>query len=207
VSNGWYRLELTYEESSSATQYLRLITNVGGEVQIFGNQLEEGSYATSYIPTDGAVVTRFQDQASKDNLESYINSSEGVFYAEINIGNQSDVQRYLSLSDGGTSNRVLIKISTNSSRLFANLNSVGLSETIDINAYNKVAIKWGTNVFKLFINGVLVGSKTELITVVGLDTLSYSFGNGVSEPLHGKTKDLRVYNEALTDAELITLTQ
>ena len=176
-------------------------------VAYYGHQLEKGTYATSLIYTSGTEVTRFADQSSKDNLESYINSSEGVFYAEINAINESDVQRCLSLSDGIGTNRVLIRVNANSSTVFANLNNVGLSETIDINAYNKVAIKWGTNVFKLFINGVLVGSKTDLITVVGLDTLSYSYGNVVSEPLHGKTKDIRVYNEALTDAELITLTQ
>jgi len=187
--------------------YFGDVVGVGNQsVAYYGHQLELGTYATSLIYTSGAEVTRFKDEASKDNLESYINSSEGVLYAEFNVGNISEVSRYISVSDGTASNRVLIGISGSQDRIASFLNTTTIySNTIDLTANNKVVVKWGTNVFKLFVNGALVGTKTDFISIVGLNTFSYSSGSGGS-PIHGKTKDIRVFNEALTDAELIELT-
>ena len=48
-----------------------------------GAQLEEGSYATSYIPTSGSTVTRNQDIFTRDGIGSLINSTEGVLFVEI----------------------------------------------------------------------------------------------------------------------------
>jgi hypothetical protein len=179
------------------------------DIEIFGAQLEEGSYATSYIPTSGAEVTRFKDEASKDNLESYINSSEGVLYAELNIGNISDASRYLSISDGSTSNRIRLYIGTNSSVIYGVLNDViSQGYNIGTTSYNKVAVKWKQNEFKFFVNGVLISSNNDSITLpIGMNRIGFDRGNGSSASLFGKTKDLRVYNEALTDDELIALTQ
>jgi hypothetical protein len=213
VSNGWYRLELTYEESSSATQYLRLITNVGGEVQIFGNQLEEGSYATSYIPTDGAAVTRFKDEASKDNLESYINSSEGVLYAEMSALNDDLSFREISISDNSTSNAIRVYYSSSSNGISYQVRSNGSLELLvtyisnDITDFNKIAVKWKINDFSMWVNGVNVFSESLGETPISMNTITFSPSISSNADFEGKIKDLRVYNEALTDAELITLTQ
>ena len=68
------------------------------------------------------------------------------------------------------------------------------------------ASKYEDNNSKLFINGVQVGTTNTTATVPsGLSRLGFDSGNGGS-PFKGKVKDLRVYNTALTDAELITLT-
>ena len=50
---------------------------------IWGAQLEQQSYATSYIPTNGATNTRLQDIANNSGNSTLINSTEGVLYAEI----------------------------------------------------------------------------------------------------------------------------
>ena len=76
----------------------------------------------------------------------------------------------------------------------------------DITAFNKVAIKYEDNNSKLFINGVQVGSTNTTATVPsGLSRLGFDSGGGGSK-FHVKVKDLRVYNTALTDLELQTLT-
>ena len=54
-----------------------------GGILIYGAQLEQQSYATSYIPTSGASSTRLRDLASGSGNSTLINSTEGVLYAEI----------------------------------------------------------------------------------------------------------------------------
>ena len=54
-----------------------------GSVYIYGAQVEELSYATSYIPTYGAVRTRLQDSVTGAGTSSDFNSVEGVLFAEV----------------------------------------------------------------------------------------------------------------------------
>ena len=214
VTTDWQRFEvqITPTSSTDGVAFRRLSASDLDSIEVWGVQLEEGSYATSYIPTNGATATRFKDEASKDNLESYINSSEGVLYAEINVGNIADFSRYLSISDGGTSNRVILGVGGGATKIVSFVSGGGssiniISSTIDLTQNQKIAVKWKQNEFKLFVNGVLEDSNTTNFSLpTNMDSLNYSAGDSSSSPLYGKTKDLRVYNEALTDAELIELT-
>jgi len=55
---------------------------------------------------------------------------------------------------------------------------------------------------------VQIGSTDTSVNLpIGLNRLDMDFGNGSkSYPFRGNVKDLRVYNTALTDAELVALT-
>ena len=58
----------------------------------------------------------------------------------------------------------------------------------------------------MYVNGVLIASDTNgSIGSFTLDRLTFDNSNGVN-PFYGNVKDLRVYNTALTDQELINLT-
>ena len=48
---------------------------------VWGWQLEQGSYATSYIPTSGSAVTRLADSCSQTVPDGVIGQTEGVLYA------------------------------------------------------------------------------------------------------------------------------
>jgi len=99
-------------------------------------------------------------------------------------------------------------------RIGAGINVGGVSQcdifkdSIDILSINKVAFSYSLNKFELWINGVkeaedLSGSVFSLNT---LNKLSFSRGNDTLNFI-SNTKDLRVYNTALTDAELQALTR
>ena len=73
--------------------------------------------------------------------------------------------------------------------------------------FNKIALVYGSNNFAFWVNGV----RKFLVTSASTPLRFYSnidFENGAnSSVLYGKSKDVRVYNTALSDQELQALTQ
>ena len=80
---------------------------------------------------------------------------------------------------------------------------------LDVTSLSKVAVRYSLNNFSLWVNGV---KRVETLTYAGipsntLNNLSFD-RNGIGElDFRGNVKDLKLYNTALTDQELIALTQ
>ena len=70
---------------------------------------------------------------------------------------------------------------------------------------NKVALKYKLNDFSLWVNGVEVATDILGNAPIALNVLNFDNGVGGAD-FYGNTKDVRVYNTALTDQELINLT-
>lgn len=219
IADGWYRCSMTKTLTSFAGGATILIADADGSstytgngtsgIYIFGAQLEQGSYPTSYIPTSGSAVTRVADECNNSANDQVINSSEGVLYAEV-AGSSNDTVRY-SISDGSNSNNIYIELSSSAviavGRLSA-VNQFSIFSPQTITNYNKIAIKYKQNDFALWINGVEVGTDTSGNTYPTntLDSLQFNRGDGGVD-FYGNVKDVRVYNTALTDQELASLTQ
>jgi len=90
--NGWYRITVSGTFNDSLTQvqgaqvYLTTYgtTTTTNGVYLWGAQLEQGSFPTSYIPTSGSTATRTADNVSMtgENFSSWYNQSEGTVYAD-----------------------------------------------------------------------------------------------------------------------------
>tara|TARA_R110001606_G_scaffold24000_2_gene80084 strand:+ start:441 stop:1637 length:1197 start_codon:yes stop_codon:yes gene_type:complete len=218
VTNQWQRFDVTSTTvSTSSALRLRLrgseSTSDSADVSIWGAQVEQGSYPTSYIPTQGSTVTRVQEVCNNGGNDQVINSIEGVLYAEIAALSDDGTTRVLSISDGGnatnvvrigysiTSNQINVRLIVNS--VTTQFNYVG-----NVLNKNKIALKWKLNDAALWVNGVEVDANLSFTTFIAnaLNILNFSNGNGTSNPFYGNTKDVRVYNTALTDAELQALT-
>ncbi len=215
LTSEWFRLELNPLTllSGNTNAILIFTSNDATNCLIYGCQVEEGSYATSYIPTSGSTVTRNADIFSRDGISSLINSTEGVLFAEINFGQIDSSARYICVSDGTTNNRAILGVEGGVSRIyyfFTNGGSgvVSLNNTLsDISIFNKVAIKWKENDFALWLNGVEVATDTSGTTPSAGTFNSLLFTSGASsQRFNGKVKQLQVYDTALTDNQLIQLT-
>jgi hypothetical protein len=213
IGNGWFRLDMTTTVNCTSVRVYNGDSDgnfASGSIYIQYAQLEVGSYATSYIPTSGSAVTRSADSCDNGGNEQVINSTEGVLYYEALFGQQESTSRYISINDKSSSNRVLIGVSggTNILRAFVFSGSVQqaqIIDTVDLSETLKLAISYKQNEIKFFKNGFQVSSTvTSAITPVGLSVLD--FDDSMNAKFYGEAKDVRVYNNALTDAELQALT-
>lgn len=80
LPNGWYRIQVTGTMGSAAGNSITSLEigtfNQAGSCFVWGAQLEEGSNATSYIPTIASTVTRNADVISKTGLSGITSITE-----------------------------------------------------------------------------------------------------------------------------------
>jgi len=215
VGNDWWRCSLTFEATvnTAVRIYPDSITGTtAGNIYMQYAQLEDGSYATSYIPTSGSAVTRLADACNGSGNEQVINSTEGVLYAEIAALSDDLSFRRLTISDNSYSNTIDILLTNNSNEIRVLIRD-GSSTTSQIShtvssivESNKIAFKYKSGNNSLWINGLNVGNTSDTFTLPSLTDLSFDRGDGAN-PFYGKVKDVRVYDNSMTDQELKSLTQ
>lgn len=215
--NGWYRCIMNFSGTNNTHYFYPNIqgTADSGYIYVFGGQIEAGDYATSYIPTTTATVTRSADVCDGAGTEAEFNDSEGVLYAEISFDAQtSSTNRRVAISDGTDDNRILIQnIGSTSNRLqfytiVNNATSTDFyTDLLDITSFNKIVFKYKINDFSVWINGfeILTDTSGATFTNGTLTELAFDGGDGNND-FYGKTKELAVFKEALTDSELEDLT-
>ena len=221
--NGWYRLEITDTSVSTAFNVIILTqngttTNYTGDgssgFYLWGAQLEQGSYATSYIPnlTTGNK-TRSADACSDSGTSADINSEEGVLFVEMATFDQNDTSdRRIAISSGNTNYVIRLTYAVTANRLYAvvySLGTVWATYTALSNAedFNKVALKYKASDFDFYVNGVKVQQQSSGATFPANTMTEVAFDNGGGgNDFYGKIKQLIVFNEALSDSELETLT-
>ena len=215
LSGEWQRLE--YYNSTTSDYLLTLSTYSGAtarEVYIFGAQVEVGSYPTSYIPTSGSDVTRVAETSSQTVPDGVIGQTEGTVFLDSKMALQS-INNYqlFSINNGGGSDRIRILTATaNRLRFIYQLDGGSTAYSF----YNptdygsltslKIAFTYKSGDIKVYINGVLVDSSSNTFTIA--ETLTNidiaSSAGGYSQMFFN---DVKLYNTALTDAQLIALTQ
>ena len=220
LSDGWYDIAITKDLVSNSTVVASLRDDLGNRtyqgngtsgVYIFGAQLEQSSYAKSYIPTNGSTVTRLAETADNAGNAATFNDSEGVLFAEISaLANGSF--RYITLSDGTDSNNVQFGFFPLPKQVQFEVNSGGSSQlgyldtNIDVLFNTKLCIKYKQNDFSIYVNGFEVHTDSSGLSPIGLDRICFDRGDGCGDNFYGKTKKLEYYNTALTSLEMETLT-
>ena len=212
-TNKWVRYEYNFLSTGTTTNLgIRGVVSQETDIQIWGAQLEQQSYATSYIPTEGSTVTRNQDVCNNGGSLASINSTEGVFYAEIARSEEENLYRLLGIDDGTSNNYV--KMGFENSRgafwIRAVINGVtSISSdnalTSNPNEFYKIAIRYQSGNSAIYINGTSVLTTTTTFSSGNFTALDFNHWNN-SLNFFGKTKALAVWKEALSDEELTELT-
>ena len=220
--NGWWRLQFTDTSVSTSFNVIAILNNgstiytgdgVSG-VCIYGSQLEQGSYATSYIPTSGSSVTRVAETCNGAGDVNTFNSEEFVFLIETKVFKNDLSFRAVSLSDGTISNRIIIEFRNEENLLWARYVKGGVAEgkitgitSIDLSNNNKIALRGKENNFSLWVNGSKIAEDLTVSMIPNgtLDRANLDRGDG-SESLSAKTKGIIYINEYYTDTQMSELT-
>ena len=181
-----------------------------GSAIIFGAQLEQGSYPTSYIKSNsGSATTRSAETASNSGDASTFNDSEGVLMAEISALDNDEIKE-ITLSNGGNAERILLSYNS-IGRLDVNVIASDTYQAafnytnINSTEFNKILISYKQNDFKLFVNGFKVGNSLSGNIPSGLDTINFGATYNASvNSFYGNTKQIQYYDSADIDLETLT---
>jgi|14_taG_2_1085336.scaffolds.fasta_scaffold17029_2 hypothetical protein len=224
--SGWYRCIATYQTASTSVGQIKVelgsTSTITGDdtsgMLFWGMQFETGSYATSYIPTEGSSVTRVAERNSQGNLSNVLSSS-GVLYTEIELGESttdtSSSNLRFSLSNNGSTNDWVffgIESGDNLRTYVRASGSTTTDSTVDgvfpsAGTY-KIAFRFDSNNTKVFVNGVQKSSDTSSTPPSNLNFFQQGGGAaGASDIVETlKVIETRLYSTALTDTELQNLT-
>jgi len=216
--DGWYRISVSKSVAGDAdksgyfylysTDSLGSTTSVGGnQLYVYGAQIEEGSYPTSYIPTYGSSVTRSGDRGTT-NMDSIINDSEGVLFLDYtanDITSAYPVDFQLQFNGTNSVNGVTIyqqgstpsvAVRSGSTQVFY----AALTPT-SVGGRNKIALAYKANDFVVYQNGVKKAEDFSGAAPVSLNEIRISDGTrnfSINQAL--------LFNTRLTNAELAALT-
>jgi len=221
-NDGWFRVGYSLTVTVGQTQpalYLfdangqQSFTGNGETMYVWGAQFEQGSYPTSYIPTNGTAITRAAETANGSGNAATFNSTEGVLMAEIAALANDGTNRFISLTNGvtdATNISLAFTTTTNQIRILVDISYVlQMSITYTVNSvldFNKIILKYKENDFAFWVNGfeVATDSSGTVPTANYISDLSFQRMNSLQ--FYGKTRELQYFDSALTDAQLETLT-
>lgn len=219
AANGFYRCTITFTTDTDTNLYVWInsatadgTASFAGDITkgfySWGAQLETGSYATSYIPTTSATVTRVADAVTAlTGVSSLIGQTEGTISIE-GSSFADGVSKQFSISDGTLNNRIIIALN-GSNNIDTSVITGGVIQANVVTAFvsntiYKIAVTYQANKVALFVNGVKIGQDLSA-TIPTCSRIGFDSGSGTL-PIYGNFKMITLSKTVLSDAEAIALT-
>lgn len=209
VTPQWQRFTAAVPPASGGYNFIDL-EGTANDISVWGAQLEQASFATSYIPTTGSAATRTADAASMtgNNFSSWYNANEGTMYSDhlLNAFNGT-ASFFYTLTAGANSNLFQSYYNTATSILLGgSANSTGqfafTFSSVPLQTKTAVAVK--ANDFAGTVNGATVQTDTDGIMPV-VNTLYIGNRNNSLE-FNGTIKKFAYYPIRLSNTNLVALT-
>jgi len=189
--NGWYRCYMVATAQATATGYLEILTTNNTDsgrypsyenttainyCYVYGAQIEQASYPTSYIPNhSGGSVSRESEEVQTADVSSLnlIGQNEGTFFLDYEFldGQTAENQNWIALESENNQEKVLIYKSPSNSKIqvyhVANNSLVfnyNTNVTIVPNTRYKVAFKYSSGDIAVAINGSLIVTNSSTYT-------------------------------------------
>jgi len=218
VGNGWYRCTITSTliaaagavfidmvGTSAATRGAAFTGDGTKGIYLWGAQAEIGAFATSYIPTTSATVTRNADNLGITAISNWYNTAQGTFLAAFDTNYITNAVRIIGAQSAATG---LSIPSIGGSISIFDGNNIFTSNVISTNTAAKAASTYVGSSFTICLNGVTPTSGTGAGTfpLSGVTTIYFGCQAGTSNFLNGHIRSFSYFNYALTNAQLQQIT-
>jgi hypothetical protein len=220
VGDGWYRQIITRTFTSAGTnaliQPLFDYVNIGRSTpfQVYGAQLEAGSYPTSYIPTYGSSVTRSTDTSSLTGFDFFPNG-EGTAMIEFEldeitisgypelfrINNPSDATDFVFcyiFEPSAGDVKIGYRLDVDNDKKIEASRSIALGT-------NKIVVRIQRGACTAYLNGVEIPPSQTYNGVADVNMTSLRI-NAQSFIANERIKQFVTFPTPLTDSEMVALT-
>ncbi len=222
--NGWYRCSVN-DTGNASYGYVIAVLNTSNDptatyvgdgtsgILAWGAQLEVGAYATSYIPTLGAAVTRGADACLTASVPSLIGQTEGTMFIEFERKSLAADSFFILSNVAGTTgnsyqNSIYIYQLASSTIVvegyISNVQQFGFTTSALSVGTHKVAIAYKANDFALYIDGVQIGTDTSG-NVTAMNFLTIGGGADVANHTQAVSQAL-LFKTRLSNSSLAELT-
>lgn len=220
--NGWYRIWIAFtaDGADTAGSFGAWICAADGNLNmtgdgtdsgfIWGAQLEEGAFPTSYIPTTTTSEPRNLDSVSSTDV-SWASTGDATWYAQADLiaaGNNYLV----SVSDNSSSDRFEILADSTGDGGAVRAATGGTSGVIFQvggdweTGSRRLVTGWAENDMAAYLDGVSIGTDTTTDgALVGLSHLYVGADHNGSPVMNGIISEIRYYDERLDNDTLLDL--
>jgi len=217
LTNEWVRYTWTATSPSTSAFAMLMIwggigsTSTSADFLAWGYQFEQGSYATSYIPTLATSVTRVADQALLSNSTVLPTAYPFTLFADFEVTSATEGQA-ITFSNSALSNEYFsIDHSGGLYRALSRPSGVISSVTSTIPAtvgFHKICGVFTSTTIKLFVDGVLVasGANAQAFNSSINDIFVGQLRSVLDTGFRNSVKNALVLKSELTDAQAIALT-
>ncbi len=201
-TTAWYNPDLT--QTLANPEFGIRLTTSGDEVEVDETQLEELPFASSYIPTTGASVTR----TTESLLLTYIGNSSAEVFADETVLADIEIPGSKNMHGWSTEGMAFFRVffvapnwlgqwgNDPNPQVAAGTSAVGQMDRIGIvRELDGTVTSW--------LNGVKGGSDVSDGTMSGTPTdIRIGATSGGASPLYGHLTNFRIYDRALSDREM-----
>jgi hypothetical protein len=207
LGSGWNRYSVTGTGTIDEVFLNTFSGSTARDIEVYGGQAEIGAYATSYIPTLGAAVTRGEDACSKTGISSLFGSAFTIFVDVLKLQDTGPTRYLVAKGTGGTYDNWIAfeKVYEGVSLIVTDENAATL---VNINKANipvgqrmKIAARCENGSYAFYVNGEQIGVSSAAFTpaVSSFDFHYYDY-------LGTQTYNQAMILQPLTNAQLAELT-
>lgn len=191
-------------------------SSVNFTLRIAAPQLEQGAFATSYIPTTTAAATRSADSAIVNPISSFFNTSEGTLLCDFTTGadlistrgasidngsNNQNVLNILGATSGGNGNSFEVRAAN------SGVASLPSFTTVVANTNYRIVGAYASGNYGASLNGGTAATSTATALPTGLTHLNIgSADGGQGSYLGGHIRKIAYYPKRLSNETLKSLT-